>query len=295
MEAVQAANLSPRRSILGRVKGVARFFRTRFTFAAGATILVLVSLMAIIAPLIERYHPQDLNPVNRVQAPSSEHWFGTDHVGRDVYSRTVHGARISLRVAASVAVIVTIVGVVLGVVVGYNRIADNIVMRFMDGMMAFPTLILALALVATIGSSLNNVVLVICIVDTPGMVRVVRGVVLSLRERVFVDSARAIGTPLPTILIREIAPNTIAPVLIQASIYFGSAILTESALSFLGVGTPPFVPSWGNIIGQGRTYIQVGFWIAFFPGVFLALTILAANLVGDGLRDILDPRLRGAR
>lgn len=295
MEAVQAAPVPGARRSVGRLSKIARFARTRFTFVAGATILVLVSLMAIVAPLIERYNPQDLNPVERVQPPSAEHWFGTDHVGRDVYSRTVHGSRISLRVAASVALIVTIVGVFIGVVVGYNRIADNIVMRVMDGMMAFPTLILALALVATIGSSLNNVVLVICIVDTPGMVRVVRGVVLSLRERVFVDSARAIGTPLPTILIREIAPNTIAPVLIQASIYFGSAILTESALSFLGVGTPPFVPSWGNIIGQGRNYIQVGFWIAFFPGVFLALTILAANLVGDGLRDILDPRLRGVR
>lgn len=272
-----------------------QLLRTRTIFAASATILILMSVVAIIAPAIQRVDPQELSPVDRVEPPSADHWFGTDHLGRDVYARTVHGSRISLRVAASVALIVTIVGVTIGVVVGYNRMADNIVMRFLDGVMAFPTLILALALVATLGSSLNNVVLVICIVDTPGMVRVVRGMVLSLRERTYVDAARAIGTPLHSILIREIAPNTIGPVLVQASVYFGSAILTEAALSFLGVGTPPFIPSWGNIIGQGRTYIQIGFWIAFFPGVFLALTVLAANLVGDGLRDILDPRLRGAR
>lgn len=293
--AVEVAGRLRQVAAAGQGIGLWRLIRTRTTFAAGAAILILVSLMAIIAPVIQRHDPQGLSPVDRVEPPSAQHWFGTDHLGRDVYARTVHGARISLRVAASVALIVSIVGVTIGVVVGYNRIADNIAMRLLDGMMAFPTLILALALVATLGSSLNNVIMVICIVDTPGMVRIVRGMVLSLRERPYVDAARAIGTPLPMILLREIAPNTIAPVLVQSSVYFGSAILTESALSFLGVGTPPYIPSWGNIIGQGRAYIQVGFWIAFFPGVFLALTVLAANLVGDGLRDLLDPRLRGSR
>jgi len=290
-----AARLGRAEAPAVRRQGLWRFLRSRSTFAAGATIIVAVSVIAVIAPLIDRQDPQDLSPIDRVSPPSAEHWFGTDHLGRDVYARTVHGSRISLRVAAFVAFIVTVVGVTIGVVVGYNRIADNVVMRVLDGLMAFPTLILALALVATLGSSLNNVIAVICVVDTPGMVRVVRGMVLSLRERPYVDAARAIGTPLPLILIREVAPNTIAPVLVQASVYFGSAILTESALSFLGVGTPPYIPSWGNIIGQGRAYIQVGFWIAFFQGIFLALTVLAANLVGDGLRDLLDPRLRSAR
>ena len=194
-----------------------------------------------------------------------------------------------------VAIIVTIVGTSLGVIVGYNRVADNIVMRVMDGMMSFPTLILALALVAALGSSLTNVIIIIAIVDTPSMTRVVRAVVLSLRERTYVDAARASGASTKRILFLHIAPNTLAPVIIQASIFFGGAILTEAALGFLGVGTPEFIPSWGNIISSGREFIRVGFWIAFFPGVFLALTVFAANIVGDGLRDVLDPRLRGEK
>ena len=278
-----------------RVSAIGRTLRTNPNLLVGSTILVIMSVIAIIAPLIDRIDPQELDPPSRIQRPSAAHWFGTDHLGRDVYSRTIHGTIISLRVAASVTVIVVLIGVSIGVVVGYNRVTDNIVMRIMDGMMAFPTLILALALVATLGSSLNNVILVIVVVDMPGMVRIVRGVVLSLRERAYVEAAQAIGTPLPRVLFQHIAPNTLAPVFIQASVIFAYAILTEAALSFLGVGVPPYIPSWGNIVGQGREYIQVGFWIAFFPGVFLALTVLATNLVGDGLRDVIDPRLRGAR
>lgn len=265
------------------------------TLLFGLVILFTMFLMAIVAPLIDRIDPIQVDLKNRIQGPSAAHWFGTDDLGRDIYSRTVHGSKISLRVAVSVAVVVTIAGVSIGVATGYNRIVDNIVMRIMDGMMAFPTLILALALVATLGSSINNVILVISVVDTPGMVRLVRGVVLSIRERTYMDAAHAMGAPVLRIMWRHIAPNTLAPVFVQGSLLFAGAILTEAALSFLGVGTPPYEPSWGNIIGQGRRYIQIGFWIAFFPGVFLALTVLAANLVGDGLRDLLDPRLRGTR
>ena len=265
------------------------------TLLFGLVILFTMFLMAIVAPLIDRIDPIQVDLKNRIQGPSAAHWFGTDDLGRDIYSRTVHGSKISLRVAVSVAVVVTIAGVSIGVATGYNRIVDNIVMRIMDGMMAFPTLILALALVATLGSSINNVILVISVVDTPGMVRLVRGVVLSIRERTYMDAAHAMGAPLMRIMFRHIAPNTLAPVFVQGSLLFAGAILTEAALSFLGVGPPPYEPSWGNIIGQGRRYIQIGFWIAFFPGVFLALTVLAANLVGDGLRDLLDPRLRGTR
>ena len=283
----------------GRLATVARTLRKNPNLLGGTIVLAVMVTIAIItaspaAHLIARYDPQALSLVDRVKGPTGEHWFGTDHLGRDVYSRTMHGAKVSLIVATSVAVIVTIVGLAIGVTVGYSRKLDNIVMRFMDGLMSFPTLVLALALVATLGSSLPNVILVICVVDTPGMVRVVRGVVLSLRERSFVEASRAIGAPLPRILIWHIAPNTLAPVVVQASVYFAGAILTEAALGFLGVGTPEYIPSWGNIIARGREFIQVGFWISFFPGVFLALTILAANLIGDGLRDALDPRLRGA-
>ena len=277
-----------------------RILRANPNLAAGLAVLIVMSLIAIFtatpwAIKLARYEPTELSVRERVDGPSSSHWFGTDGLGRDVYSRTMHGAKTSLIVASSVALTVTVVGVALGVTVGYSRIADNIVMRIMDGMMSFPTLVLALALVATLGSSLFNVILVITIVDTPGMTRIVRGVVLSIRERPYVDAARMSGASLPRILAVHIAPNTLAPVIIQTSVFFAGAILTEAALGFLGVGTPEFIPSWGNIIASGRIFIQIGFWIAFFPGVFLALTVLATNLVGDGLRDVLDPRLRGSR
>ena len=277
-----------------------RTLRANPNLAAGLAVLIVMSSIAIFtatpwAIKLARYEPTELSVRERVDGPSSSHWFGTDGLGRDVYSRTMHGAKTSLIVASSVALTVTVVGVALGVTVGYSRIADNIVMRIMDGMMSFPTLVLALALVATLGSSLFNVILVITIVDTPGMTRIVRGVVLSIRERPYVDAARMSGASLPRILAIHIAPNTLAPVIIQISVFFAGAILTESALGFLGVGTPEFIPSWGNIIASGRIFIQIGFWIAFFPGVFLALTVFATNLVGDGLRDVLDPRLRGSR
>ena len=277
-----------------------RTLRANPNLAAGLAVLIVMSSIAIFtatpwAIKLARYEPTELSVRERVDGPSSSHWFGTDGLGRDVYSRTMHGAKTSLIVASSVALTVTVVGVALGVTVGYSRIADNIVMRIMDGMMSFPTLVLALALVATLGSSLFNVILVITIVDTPGMTRIVRGVVLSIRERPYVDAARMSGASLPRILAVHIAPNTLAPVIIQTSVFFAGAILTEAALGFLGVGTPEFIPSWGNIIASGRIFIQIGFWIAFFPGVFLALTVFATNLVGDGLRDVLDPRLRGSR
>ena len=264
-----------------------------FAGTAIIAVMILISLLTFLPTkdVVARYNPQELALKERVEAPSSTHWFGTDSLGRDVYSRTLHGAKTSLRVGAAVAILVTIVGVALGVLVGYNRVADNIVMRFMDGMMSFPTLILALALVATLGSSLNNVILVIVIVDTPSMTRIVRAVVLSLRERTYVDAARASGASTKRILFFHIVPNTLAPVIIQASVFFGGAILTEAALGFLGVGTPDFIPSWGNIMAEGRTYFQITPWIILFPGLFLAITVLAVNVLGDGLRDSLDPRI----
>lgn len=282
-----------------RLRATRRALRRNPNLLAGVIILFVMATIAIItatpaAKSITRYEPTALSLRDRVERPSAEHWFGTDMLGRDIYSRTLHGSKVSLIVASSVAIIVTVVGLTIGITVGYNRVADNIVMRVMDGMASFPTLVLALALVATLGSSLRNVILVICIVDTPGMTRVVRGVVLSLRERSYVEAARAIGASLPRVLFRHVAPNTLAPVIIQASVYFAGAILTEAALGFLGVGTPEYIPSWGNIISSAREFVTVNFLISFFPGLFLAATILAANLVGDGLRDVLDPRLRGA-
>lgn len=248
--------------------------------------------MAVFAPLISRYDPVALKAIDRLKPPSAAHWFGTDHVGRDVYARTVYGGRISLAVGSAVAIITALAGVAIGIFAGYYRRVDNIVMRVMDAFMAFPALILAMALIALLGSTVQNVIIAVSVVETPRMVRVVRGVVLSLREREFVGAARAIGAGPLRIMRVHILPNTMAPVIIQATFVFAGAILTEASLSFLGAGSPPYIPSWGNIMGQGRTYLQMAVWVTFFPGLVLMLTVLAINFVGDGLRDRLDPRLR---
>ena len=262
------------------------------TLAFGLFTLAAMSVIAVISPFITG-EAILTSFENRLLSPSLDgFWFGTDNFGRDVYARTMQGSRISLLVGFSVSLLVTLLGLVFGLVSGYIRFVDNILMRVMDGMMAMPTILLALAIITLLGSSVQNVIIVITIVDTPRMVRIVRGATLSLREQMFVDAAEAVGVPVWRILAYHIAPNTIAPVLVQATFVFAAAILTEAALSFLGAGTPPIIPSWGNIMGEGRQYLQVAFWITFFPGLFLSVTVLAINLAGDGLRDILDPRLR---
>ena len=195
-------------------------------------------------------------------------------------------------VGFAVGGITTVGGLFIGLIAGYYRKVDNVVMRFMDGLMAFPTLILALALIAVLGASVQNVIIVITVVSVPRMVRVVRSSVLSLREQQFVEAARALGVPAWRILALHIAPNTLAPVMVQGTFVFALAVITEANLSFLGAGVPPTTPSWGNIMGQGRTYLQIAVWVTFFPGVFLSLTVLSINLLGDGLRDALDPKLR---
>ena len=232
-----------------------------------------------------------LDPDDRIQGPSWKHWFGTDNAGRDIYSRTLHGGRVSLMVGFFVAIFTTAVGMVIGLISGYTPKLDMIIQRVMDAIMSFPTLLLALALVAMLGSSLWNVIGVITFVDTPRMVRIVRATVLSLREQMYIDAARSIGAPTWRILFVHLAPNTMAPVLVQATYIFALAILTEASLSFLGLGIPPENPSWGNILALGRTFLQQAFWISFFPGLLLTINVLAMNLVGDGLRDAFDPKL----
>jgi len=257
----------------------------------GIVMLVIVSVIAIISPFISG-DPLYMVVPDRMQGPSGDYWFGTDSLGRDVYTRTIHGTRISLIVGLSVAASTAAIGTVVGLVSGYVRRLDAVIMRIMDGLMAIPTILLGLALIAVLGASLQNVIIAIIVVDTPRMVRVVRGSVLSLREQTFVESARAIGAPVWRILFKHIAPNTVAPTIIQATYIFAVAILTEASLSFLGAGIPPVTPTWGNIMSEGRRFIQAAVWITFFPGVFLSITVLSVNLVGDGLRDLLDPRLR---
>jgi peptide/nickel transport system permease protein len=260
------------------------------TIVAGTLILLALLGVAILAPWLAG-DPLQFEPINRLKRPSEEFWFGTDQFGRDVYSRVVYGTRISLIVGFSVAVLATAIGLVLGVVCGYYRAVDAIVMRIMDGMMAIPAILLAIALITLMKASLVIVIAAISIPEIPRVVRLVRSVVLSVRARPYIEAAIASGTRNVRIMVRHILPNTVAPLIVQATYVCASAILTEAGLSFLGAGTPPEIPSWGNVISLGRTFFQIAPWIIFFPGVLLAITVLAINLVGDGLRDTLDPRI----
>ncbi|MGI9336657.1 MAG: ABC transporter permease, partial [Gammaproteobacteria bacterium] len=223
--------------------------------------------------------------------PSGDYWFGADFLGRDVYARTIYGGRISLAVGLAVAVISTVIGLVIGLVAGYVRWVDAVVMRIMDGLMAIPGVLLAIALISLAGASVLNVIIAISIPEIPRVVRLVRSVVLTIREQPYVEAAVSVGSRLPKILFKHILPNTIAPLIVQATYVCASAVVIEAILSFLGAGTPPEIPSWGNIMAEGRTYFQIAPWMIFFPGIFLAATVLAVNVLGDGLRDSLDPRI----
>ena len=239
------------------------------------------------APLWGTADPQRLNPRLRLEAPSAQHWFGTDHYGRDVYSRALYGGRISFVVGAVVAGISLVLGVAIGLVGGYFRRIDPVVMRVMDGLMAFPAILLALAMLALSRPSVPTVVVALVVPEIPRVVRLVRGSVLSLREHVMVEGARSIGAGTPRILLRYILPALLAPLIVQGSYICASAILLEAYLSVLGTGIPPHIPTWGNMMAEGRIHVQSAFWIVLFPGLLLALTVLAINLVGDALRDRL--------
>lgn len=227
----------------------------------------------------------------RLQSSSAEHWLGTDAMGRDVFSRALWGGQVSLQVGLTVAVLSTVLGVLLGLIAGFVRWADGPVMRVMDGMMAIPGILLAIALMAVTRASMTTVIVAITVPEIPRVVRLVRSLSLILREQLFVEAARAVGTRLAAILWRHVLPNMVAPLLVQATFIAASAVLIEASLSFLGVGVPPQVPSWGNMMAEGRNFIGVSFSIIVYPGLLLAATVLAINLLGDGLRDALDPRL----
>ena len=266
------------------------YARRHPTVIVGAAVLIVMALIAIFAPLIAS-DPMKLTPINRLKSPSEAYLFGTDFLGRDVFARTIYGARVSLIVGGAVALVSVAIGLVIGLVAGYVRWIDAIVMRIMDGIMAIPGVLLAIALIAVAGASLMNVIIAITIPEIPRVVRLVRSVVLSIREQPYVEAAVSVGSPLPKILFKHILPNTIAPLIVQATFVCASAVVIEAILSFLGAGTPPEIPSWGNIMAEGRTYFQVAPWILFFPGLLLAITVLAVNILGDGLRDSLDPRI----
>jgi peptide/nickel transport system permease protein len=264
----------------------------RKTTLVGAIIMAVMMSVGLLAPVIGG-DPAHMDVAGRLAAPSRVHWFGTDDVGRDAWSRVVYGARLSLLVGIAVVALSFLVGVVCGLVAGYYRRLDNVVMRVMDGLMAFPAIVLAIALMAALGPSVINVIVAIAVVYSPRVARVVRGSVLVIRETSYVEAARALGASDLTLVARHILPNCLSPVIVQGSFVFAAAVLTEAALSFLGVGVPPYVPSWGVILSEGRLYIQQAPWLVLYPGAAIMLTIFGLNLFGDGLRDLLDPKIRG--
>jgi peptide/nickel transport system permease protein len=268
-----------------------RYVRRHPTIVAGGVLLFLMAAMAVFAPWLGTVDPQALAPIKRLKWPSAAYWFGTDMLGRDVYSRTIYGARVSLIVGLSVALLSTGFGLLIGVVAGFTRWVDSVVMRIMDGLMSIPSVLIAIALMALTRASLQNVIFAITVAEVPRVTRLVRGVVLTLREQPYVEAAIASGTGFIRILWRHIVPNTLAPLLVQGTFSAAAAMITEAILSFLGAGTPPNIPSWGNIMAEGRSLFQVAYYIVLFPGIMLSLTVLAMYLLGDGLRDALDPRL----
>src|SRR6478672_4692498 len=270
---------------------VMTFVRRNPTIVVGGALLSVMVLIAIFAPYLGTVDPTALAPAKRTRAPSAQFWFGSDMLGRDVYSRVIYGARISLIVGFAVAAIASIMGAFVGLVSGFSRVLDSIIMRVMDGLMSIPPILLAIALMALTRASVQNVIIAISIADFPRVSRLIRGVVLTLREQPYVEAAIASGTRIPMIIIKHILPNTLAPLMVNATFICASAMITEAALSFIGAGTPPIIPSWGNIMAEGRALWQIKPYIVFFPAVLLCITVLSVNLLGDGLRDALDPRL----
>jgi peptide/nickel transport system permease protein len=267
------------------------YWRKHPTVTIGAALLLLMIAVAVFAPLLFTVDPTAIATSRRTRMPSELYWFGTDMLGRDIYSRVTYGARVSLVVGFSVAILSSIVGLTIGLFAGFVRWADGIVMRIIDGMMSIPPILLAIALMALTRGSVGNVIIAITIAEIPRVARLVRGVVLSLREQPYVEAAIACGARTPRIIWKHILPNTIAPMTVQATYICASAMIIEAILSFIGAGVPPATPSWGNIMAEGRALWQVRPHIVFFPALYLSLTVLAVNLLGDGLRDSLDPRL----
>ena len=258
----------------------------------GGTLLIMVLGMALLAPWLTHTDPTALNPRDRLTPPGQMHLLGTDNFGRDVFSLTVWGARLSLAIALCVALLTTQSGTCVGLIAGYFRRLDTPVMRVMDGMMAFPGILLAIALMSAMGPSMFNVVTALTVVYTPRLARLVRSVTLTLREMPFIEAAHAQGMSHQRILLRHILPSCLSPLLVQTTFLFAEAVLGEASLSFLGAGIPPYIPSWGTMLGEARAYLRDAPWTMMFPGFSLTVTVLALNFLGDGMRDVLDPRLR---
>jgi len=259
-----------------------------------AIVLLIIAVFAIGAPWLALADPSDTAVLDRLKGPSAAHWMGTDELGRDLYARIVHGARYSLAIAALTALGSIVAGTFLGLVAGFFRKLDAPLMRVVDAMMSFPDILLAIALVAILGPTLFNVVLALVLVYTPRVARVVRASTLVVRELLFIEAARALGVRTSRILWRHVLPNLLSPILVQASFIFAYAILAEAGLSFLGVGVPPEIPTWGTMIAGSQQYAHNAFWVVLFPGLAIIFTALSLQLLGDGVRDLLDPKLKKA-
>ncbi len=286
---VQALDLA--KAYGGEFLSLARRLLANRGATIAAALLAALCAAALLAPWLSPHDPNFIDPVNRLKAPSSVYPMGTDGLGRDVMSRVIYGTRLSIQVSASVVFFTTIAGTILGLLAGYYRRVDNILMRILDGLMAFPGIILNIGIMAALGPSVQNVIFALSFVYSPRMARVVRGACLVEKQKQYVEAARALGAG-DLRIFGHILPNCVAPIIIQATMTFAYAILAESSLSFLGVGVPPEIPSWGNILAQGRVFIMRAPWISLYSGLAIAVFVLSINMFGDGLRDILDPKLR---
>ena len=273
-----------------RIRRLASFLREQPLILVCSLMIVAFIVMAMLSPWFTR-DPLTANPQVRLTPPGTEYFFGTDGLGRDVFARTVHGTRVSLVVGFGATVLAAFAGVIIGMLTGYIRLVDFLLMRVMDALMAIPGVLMAIALMTLFGASITNVIIAISIPEIPGIARLVRSIVLSLREQTYVKAAECIGTRLPRILQRHILPNIVAPLIVQASYVFAGAVISEAILSFLGAGTPPEVASWGNMVAEGRLMFLVAPWVIFFPSAFLSALVFIINILGDALRDKLDPRL----
>ena len=270
---------------------VRRLFK-RKTVAAGIIVLVVFAILALLAPWIAPYSPSKLSIVNRLKPPSEMFWFGTDEFGRDVFSRTIYAGRLSLMVGAAVVVLSAIIGVTLGLLAGFFQRLDTPIARLIDAMMAFPDILLAIALVAALGPSLATVIVALSVVYSPRLARIVRASTLVIRELPYVEAAQSLGISTFHIMTRHVLRNLISPIIVQCTFLFASAMLAEAGLSFLGLGVSPEIPTWGTMIAAGRQYIGQADWMTYFPGFAIIFSVLSLQMVGDGLRDMLDPRLR---
>lgn len=283
ISAVTGARRSPMSRFL-------RFLANNQLIVIGSVMTVFMLAVAIVGPEVAPYDPRRINNLNRLQAPSPEHLFGTDEFGRDVLSRLLYGARVSAVIGGSAVLLTTIFGTVIGLFAGYYRQLDWLLMRVMDGLMTFPSLILAIALIAVLGINAFNVVIALTIVYTPQTARVVRSSVLSVSRNDYVEASRALGNRDTKILLRHVLPNCVSPLIVQSTFVMGYAILAEAALSFIGAGVPPPAPSWGNMLADSRMFMYQAPWMTYFPGIGISVFVLGLILLGDGLRDYFDPR-----